>query len=122
MRDIPANTDEESDPICWLKLVHPLSGWTWYVTTAEKTFGGEGDILFFGFVRGDYPESGTFTRDYLAEVGKALSFPVLREIDYTPQPLDAVIADCSTKELAELSAEYTQRLGIQIVSRPVFGS
>ena len=44
------------------KFFHPFSHWTWYATEFD------GKDLFFGFVRGDFPELGYFTLSELQSV------------------------------------------------------
>ena len=55
------------NPKVILKLFHPLSDWTWYVTEGERQ-GKDGDFMFFGLVDGFEKELGYFTLKQLEEV------------------------------------------------------
>ena len=49
---------ESKDIPIIIKFFHPFSEWTWYVAEGEQT--ESGDWEFFGLVRGDFVELGSF--------------------------------------------------------------
>jgi hypothetical protein len=60
------STEKVEDPIVRVKFFSPYSDWTWYATEGERR--EDGDMEFFGLVKGFETELGYFT---LAELEKA---------------------------------------------------
>lgn len=56
-------TEFQSDPIVHIKLFHPMSNWSWYVTEYSPEEG-----LCFGVVDGHEPELGYFSLNELSEL------------------------------------------------------
>jgi hypothetical protein len=55
-------TQDESDPLFWVKFFTPWTGWTWYAAEFD------GHDLFFGFVDGLEKEFGYFRLSELESV------------------------------------------------------
>lgn len=71
------------------KFFLPSSGWTWYVTEAEKQ--PDGDYLFFGYVEGIESELGYFTLSQLMAVRTRFGARVERDMYFTTKTLKEVI-------------------------------
>ena len=82
-RGIPSLYAQENaaDPVIYLELSLFQFPWRWYVSECEIEDGGR-DVLFFGFVNGDFNEWGYFR---LSELEIARS-PVLVSYDFKPLP------------------------------------
>jgi hypothetical protein len=83
-RQLPALHEQDSqgeEAIAYVKFFCPGSHWVWYVIAFD------GDDTFFGFVRGDYPEFGTFSLSELEQLRSGLSLPVERDRFFKPTPL-----------------------------------
>ncbi len=68
------------------KFFTPDSFWTWYAVSAsqdEKT----GEVQFFGYVDGFYPELGYFSLSELEKVRGPLQLPIERDLYWEPRPL-----------------------------------
>ncbi len=80
------STENVEDPIVRVKFFSPYSNWTWYATEGERR--EDGDMEFFGLVKGFETELGYFT---LAELEKAKVFgnvpAVERDCYFNPAPL-----------------------------------
>jgi len=75
-------TEEDRDPIVWVKLFHPLSSWTWYVIEYD------GDDLCFGLVDGYEKELGYFSLSELSQPVRG--YGVERDRAFRPCKLSAV--------------------------------
>lgn len=71
------------DPTAHVKLFHPLSNWTWYVTE----FDGEDEC--FGLVQGFAEELGYFSLLELESL-RVLGLQVERDLQFKPCPLSQV--------------------------------
>jgi hypothetical protein len=111
LRKIPplyANEDE-ADAVVVAKFFLPASRWTWYViegSTRNPNGCGWGDgcdhrplseydpvrhdVLFFGYVVGDYPELGYFTLSELTGLRGPLGLRVERDLSFKPCRLSDV--------------------------------
>jgi hypothetical protein len=69
------------DAISYVKFFTPDAHWSWYATEFD------GEDTFFGFVRGDYPELGTFSLSELEQLRGGLGLPVERDKFFQPTPL-----------------------------------
>ncbi len=69
--------ESEADPVVYLKLFLPGTGWTWYVTEGSPR---EEDFLLFGFVVGLEAEFGYFLLSELAAVRTPLGLAVERDL------------------------------------------
>ena len=78
-------TENESNPICQLKLFTPDSNWIWYIIEMD-----EQKELCFGYVVGFEQELGYFTLSELQNIRGVLNLPVERDLSFTPTPLDTV--------------------------------
>jgi hypothetical protein len=78
---------EAADPTIYLELSLFQFPWRWYVSECELEAGG--DVLFFGFVNGDFNEWGYFR---LSEMGDTRC-PLLVSYDFEPMPFSALKMD-----------------------------
>ena len=95
--------EEEVDPFVVSKFFMPDGCWTWYVlegSTREPEGCGWGhncnheplteynpsrdDILFFGYVVGDYPELGYFSFSELTGLRGSLPLGIERDLSFKP--------------------------------------
>ena len=81
-RDIPPlHTQEDApDPIIYLEMRLMHVPWRWYVSELEIE--EDGDIIFFGFIIGNFKEWGYFR---LSELEDA-DCPLLVNYDFKPMP------------------------------------
>lgn len=100
-KQIPALNSQEhvSDPTCHVKFFAPWSTWTWYVIEASAvghwsdcTIARQvkGDLLFFGYVVGPFPELGSFSLKELLSVIGPMGLKIERDISFRPTPLSEV--------------------------------
>jgi hypothetical protein len=75
-------TQNDDDPIAWLKFFTPDSSWTWYMTEYDPE-----QRLCFGLVQGHDRELGYFSLEELEEVRGPMGLPVERDIWWEPTPL-----------------------------------
>jgi hypothetical protein len=83
-RQLPALHEQDSlgeEAIAYVKLFTPDAHWSWYAIAFD------GEDTFFGFVRGDYPEFGTFSLSELEQLRGGLGLPVERDKFFQPTPL-----------------------------------
>ena len=73
--------DQENDPIVYAKFFTPWSYWTWLA------YEFDGEDIFFGFVKGDFDEYGTFSLSELESVKGPMGLGIERDIHFTPKPL-----------------------------------
>ena len=87
MKQIPAlyATQDQEDPIVWMKYFTPDSSWTWYVTEFDPV-----DRLCFGLVIGHEIELGYFSFAELESVTGPLGLRVERDLHFRQQPLSEV--------------------------------
>jgi hypothetical protein len=77
-------TEEESDPIVWVKLFFPDFHWTWYIIEFD------GDDLCLGWVEGDFPEPGYFRLSELQAAHGKFGLPIERDTYFKPCRLSEV--------------------------------
>jgi len=85
LNDIPDlyETENQKDPLCYVKLFTPDSNWTWYIIEFSKS-----DIdTCYGYVKGLESELGYFTLAELETVHGALGLGVERDLCFTPTHL-----------------------------------
>ena len=101
--------EEEADPVVVCKFFLPGTDWTWYViegSTRELDGCGWGhncnhrplteydpakdDILFFGYVVGDFPELGYFSFSELTGLRGSVPLRIERDLSFTPRRLSEV--------------------------------
>jgi DUF2958 family protein len=103
LRRIPPlySSETEPDPLVVCKFFTPDAHWTWYVieggTYMPDNPGSHDpltaydperhDILFFGYVVGDFPELGYFRLTELEGVRGVLRLPVERDRYFMPRRL-----------------------------------
>lgn len=74
-------TDNQEDPIVQVKFFCPWNHWTWLA------YEFDGEDIFFGFVKGDYDEFGTFALSEMESVRGPIKLGIERDINFTPKPL-----------------------------------
>lgn len=74
-------TDNEEDPMVWVKFFTPDSSWTWYVTEFD------GDDTFFGLVDGQAKELGYFLFSELKAARGPRGLPIEIDLYFKPCPL-----------------------------------
>lgn len=82
-------TEQEEDPMIWVKLFFPDFSWSWYIIEYD------GDDLCFGWVDGDFPELGYFRLSELYMARGKLGLPIERDRFFRPVRLTAVQAQCA---------------------------
>ncbi len=77
----PLYTQEDApDPVIYLEMGLMHLPWRWYASESE--IGDDGDIIFFGFIIGNFKKSGYFR---LSELEDA-RYPLLVSYDFKPMP------------------------------------
>lgn len=71
-------TENDPDPMVICKFFYPDFHWTWYAIEYD------GQALFFGFVDGDFPELGYFSRSELQQARGKLGLPIERDRYFKP--------------------------------------
>jgi hypothetical protein len=71
-------TENEADPMVWVKFFYPDFGWTWW------GIGFDGKDTFFGLVDGYEVELGYFTLSELMRNRGALGLPIERDRYFQP--------------------------------------
>ena len=74
-------TDDNPDPIVQVKFFCPWNHWTWF------GYEFDGEDIFFGFVKGDFDEFGTFSLSELESVRGPLGLTIERDLYFTPKPV-----------------------------------
>ena len=78
----PIGTQSESeDPTVYVKFFCPWNHWTWFA------YEFDGEDIFFGFVKGNYNEYGTFSLAELGTIRGPMGLTIERDIHFTPRPL-----------------------------------
>jgi hypothetical protein len=77
-------TQDETNPICYIKFFTPDSNWSWYVTEFDGT------DIFFGYVCGLSNELGYFSLAELEATTGALGLHIERDISFRPAKLDEI--------------------------------
>lgn len=71
-------TENEKDPMVWVKFFYPDFSWTWYGIEFDGT------DTFFGLVDGDEMELGYFSLTDLQRNQGALGLSLERDLYFTP--------------------------------------
>ncbi len=79
------STEEDSNPLCRIKLFTPDANWTWYIIEID-----EAEELCFGYVVGMEAELGYFTMSEIKSLRGGLGLPVERDLSFTPLCLNDV--------------------------------
>ena len=74
-------TDQQEDPIVQVKFFCSWSHWSWF------GYEFDGEDVFFGFVKGDFDEFGTFSLSELESVRGPMGLRIERDIHFTPRPV-----------------------------------
>ena len=74
-------TDNQADPIVQVKFFCPWNHWTWFA------YEFDGEDIFFGYVKGDFDEHGTFSLSELESVIGPLGLGIERDLYFKPKPL-----------------------------------
>ena len=82
---ILGSTQEQDDPVVWMKYFTPDSSWTWYVIEFDRV-----DRLCFGLVIGHEIELGYFSLAELESVTGPLGLRVERDLHFRQQLLSMV--------------------------------
>ena len=82
-KQIPAigAQSESMDPIVYVKFFCPWNQWTWFA------YEFDGEDIFFGYVKGDFDELGTFSLSELESVRGPMGLTIERDIYFTHKPL-----------------------------------
>lgn len=73
--------DQAEDPIVYVKFFYPWNHWAWFA------YEFDGEDIFFGFVKGDFDEHGTFSLSEMESVSGPIGLGIERDIHFTPKPL-----------------------------------
>jgi len=95
------STENDPDPMVYVKWFHPYSTQEWYATEYDPKQG-----LFFGWVNSEFPELGYMSRQEMAEV-EVRGIPLERDLYFEPKPLSEVKAEAKRQIPPE---EYNFRL------------
>jgi hypothetical protein len=77
-------TEQDKDPIVWVKFFTPWTNWTWYVTEFD------GKDTFFGWVEGQDKELGYFSLSGLENLQGPFGLQVERDLYFEPRRLSEV--------------------------------
>ena len=73
-------TENQTDPLCHIKLFTPDSSWSWYIIELSK----EDKVTCFGYVIGLESELGYFNLSEIEEVRGSLGLAVEVDTSFTP--------------------------------------
>ena len=73
------------DKIVKIKFFTPDSSWSWYVVEYDKE-----EKIFFGYVKGHYPEWGYFCLAELQEATGPLGLHIERDLHFKEQPFGKI--------------------------------
>ena len=74
-------TDNVEDPVIQVKFFCPWSHWTWFA------YEFDGEDIFFGYVKGDFDEYGTFSLSELDSINGPMGLKIERDIHFSPKPV-----------------------------------
>ncbi len=85
-REIPLlyTQEDTTDPLIYLEISLFQFPWRWYVSECEIE--ESGDVLFFGFVNGDFDEWGYFRLSEMEDT----RCPLLVNYSFKPMPFSVV--------------------------------
>jgi len=72
---------EQADPIVYAKFFCPWNHWIWLA------YEFDGEDIFFGFVKGDFDEFGTFSLSEMEAVKGPMGLGIERDIHFAAKPL-----------------------------------
>ena len=72
---------DSNDPTIIVKFFCPWNHWSWFA------YEFDGEDIFFGYVKGDFDEYGTFSLSELESVKGPMGLGIERDIYFTPKPL-----------------------------------
>ena len=73
--------DQNPDPTVYVKFFCPWNHWSWFA------YEFDGSDIFFGFVKGDFDEYGTFSLSELESVRGPMGLTIERDIHFQPKPV-----------------------------------
>ena len=73
--------DQNPDPTIIVKFFCPWNHWTWL------GYEFDGEDIFFGYVKGDYDEFGTFSLSELESVRGPMGLTIERDLYFVEKPL-----------------------------------
>ena len=88
LSDIPDlyETEDQRDPLCYIKFFTPDSNWTWYIIEISKS-----DMnTCYGYVVGFERELGYFTLEELESVHGPLGLAIERDLSFIPTPFTTI--------------------------------
>ena len=80
-----------------VKFFTPDANWTWYAVSASQDE-TSGDVQFFGYVDGNFPELGYFWLSELESVRGSLGLPIERDLYWQPRLLANVMRKVEARE------------------------
>jgi hypothetical protein len=82
-KQLPAlrSTSEQTDPTAIVKFFCPWNHWTWFAYEFDQ------EDIFFGYVKGDFNELGTFSLSELESVRGPMGLTIERDLYFSPKPL-----------------------------------
>ena len=78
-------TEDQNDPLCYIKLFTPDSNFTWYIIEVSI----DGDMCY-GYVQGLENELGYFSLNELKEIRGAFGLPVEIDKSFKPTKLSII--------------------------------
>ena len=79
-----------------VKFFTPDSFWTWYAVSASKDE-KFGDVQFFGYVDGIYPELGYFWLSELESLRGPAGLPIERDLHWNPRSLADIMHEIEVR-------------------------
>lgn len=90
---LPALYSTEDTPLdekkCVVKFFCPWNHWSWYAAEGEQL--ENGDWLFFGYVKGDFPEWGEFVLSELESVTGPAGLKIERDLHFNNRKFSEII-------------------------------
>jgi hypothetical protein len=88
LSDIPDlyETEEQTNPLCHVKLFTPDSDWNWYIIEFSKSDRN----TCYGYVQGLESELGYFTLEELESVHGPLGLAVERDLSFLPTSFSVI--------------------------------
>ena len=74
-------TDNQTDPTVYVKFFCPWNHWSWFAYEFDQ------EDIFFGYVKGDFNEYGTFSLSELESIKGPMGLTIERDLYFTPRPL-----------------------------------
>lgn len=74
-------TEDQQDPIIQVKFFCPWNHWSWFA------YEFDGEDIFFGYVKGDFEEFGTFSLSELESIKGPMGLGIERDLYFTPKPI-----------------------------------